>query len=183
MPPVDRVLIGLFHCTCGRPSPDDSSSPARPSSTSSVSFVEGDSPSKTAPASSSHSLTMVVPRSPRSRRRSDASGGGGVGSFRSRLNSAAGSPPNGLALPAGEPLHLGGGRGGLELRVDSYMSQGSWNSRGWAPGSREQSGFGAPPDLQLISPEDLIKVRFRCQQEGLSVLFWHVGRACRLTPG
>ena len=64
----------------------------------------------------------------------------------------------------------GAGALGLNLRVDSYMSQGSWNSRGWAPGTREPGGFWVPPDLQLIPPDDLAKVRDVHRSIGLIVL-------------
>ena len=105
-----------------------------------------------------------------------------VASFR-RLSDR--SPPNGILRPPSSSSDLpplgedspapgprlslplisgglgGGGGGGLQLRVDSYMSQGAWGSRGWAPGlAREPSGglMRAPPDLQVIPPDDLVKV-------------------------
>ena len=86
-------------------------------------------------------------------------------------SSSSDLPPLGEDSPAPGPrlslplisggLGGGGGGGGLQLRVDSYMSQGAWGSRGWAPGlAREPSGglMRAPPDLQVIPPDDLVKV-------------------------
>ena len=59
-----------------------------------------------------------------------------------------------------------GGPAGLQLRVDSYMSQGSWDSGGWAPGLRELSlHLRAPSDLQIISPDDLVKVNIQIVNE------------------
>ncbi|GAX83856.1 hypothetical protein CEUSTIGMA_g11281.t1 [Chlamydomonas eustigma] len=48
---------------------------------------------------------------------------------------------------------------GLQLRVDSCMSQGEWGSRGWALGPRQPSiSLRAPPDMQRIPADDLEKV-------------------------
>ncbi len=66
----------------------------------------------------------------------------------------------------GSPSLFGGGAqklgGGLQLRVDSYMSQGEWGSHGWRQVMQGSWLSNVPQDLQRIPADDLVKVGDNC---------------------